>query len=76
MNKLVTAVQQLPKIIGIATAILNCPPLVKLLKMTNIEEEPEEEFCDDCGDSIGQEPWGFLCWRCRELIDEEDLMPT
>lgn len=36
--------------------------------------EPEEEFCDDCGDSIGQEPWDFLCWRCREICDEQDLL--
>ena len=36
--------------------------------------EPEEEFCDDCGDSIGQEPWDFLCYRCREIIEEQDLL--
>ena len=37
-------------------------------------DEPEEEFCDDCGDSIGQEPWDTLCWRCREIRDDEENM--
>lgn len=34
-------------------------------------DEPEEEFCDDCGDSIGQEPWDTVCSNCRDIRDEE-----
>ena len=34
--------------------------------------EPEEEFCDDCGDSIGPEPWDSTCWWCREVRDEDE----
>jgi hypothetical protein len=37
-----------------------------------MEPDEPEEFCDDCGVSIGQEPWDILCWRCREIQDEQD----
>lgn len=39
-----------------------------------MDYEPEEEFCGDCGDSIGQEPWDKVCWRCREIRDDDDAV--